>query len=138
MAISVLKDIFISKNQIEKYFEGVTPVNLWRALNIKQNTRPFDFVEQATVLSNGRPRPADIKIETVRDEKRVRVKERPRGISTFDKPGLPAGKNWECYKILKGTMLPHGLAIIKDEYNTQFEYNSLHNCTCVRYASGTF
>lgn len=93
MTINVLKDIFISKNQIDKYFEGITPVNLWRALNIKQNTRPFDFVEQATVLSNGRPRPADIKIETVLGEKWVRVHERPRGISTFDKPGLPAGKN---------------------------------------------
>jgi hypothetical protein len=94
MTISVLKDILISKNQIDKYFEGVTPVNLWRALNIKQNAQPFDFVEQATVLLNGRPRPADIKIEIVQGEKWVRVKNRPRGISTFDKPGLPAGKNW--------------------------------------------
>ena len=69
MAINILKDILISKNQIDKYFEGVAPVNLWRVLNIKQNTRPFDFVEQATILSNGRPRPADITIETVQGEK---------------------------------------------------------------------
>jgi len=77
MTISVLRDILISKNQIDKYFEGVTPVNLWRALNIKHNTHPFGFVEQATVLSNGRPRSADLKIEMVRGEKWVRVKERP-------------------------------------------------------------
>jgi len=119
--ISTLKDILISKNQIEKYFDGVTPVHLWRALNIKGNNHPFEFIEQSIVLSNGRPRPADIKIEMVDGEKWVRIKERPRGLSTFDKPGLPSGRNWEYYKIPKGTMLPHGLAIVKDEYNTRFD-----------------
>lgn len=124
MNISTLKDILISKNQIEKYFEGVTPVNLWRALNIKSSTHPFEFIEQASILSNGRPRPADVTLEIVNGEKWVRVKERPRGLSTFDKPGLPAGKNWEYYKIPKHTKLPFGLAIVKDEYNTRF--NATH------------
>jgi hypothetical protein len=124
MTISVLKDVLISQDQIDRYYEGATPVNLWRALNVKRNTHPFEFVEQPFVLSNGRPRPADIKIEKVKGKKWVRVKERPRGISTFDKPGLPAGRHWEYYKIPKGTILPYGLAIVKDEYNTRF--NATH------------
>ena len=124
MTISILKDILISKNQIEKYFEGTTPVNLWRALNVKRNTHPFDFIEQASVLSNGRPRSADVKIEIVRGVSWIRVKGRPRGLSTFDKPGLPAGKHWEYYKIPEGTRLPLGLAIVRDEYNTKF--NATH------------
>jgi len=37
------------------------------------------------------------------------------------KEGLPKGKNWEYYKIPKGTTLPEGLAIVKDEYNSTFE-----------------
>jgi hypothetical protein len=124
MTISVLKDVLISKDQIDRYYERATPVNLWRALNVKRNTHPFEFVEKPFVLSNGRPRPADIKIEKVRGKKWVRVKERPRGISTFDKPGLPSGRHWEYYKIPKGTVLPYGLAIVKDEYNTRF--NATH------------
>jgi hypothetical protein len=71
-------------------------------------------------MSNGRPRPADISIDTVDNEKWVRVKERPRGLSTFDKPGIPAGKDWEYYRIPKGTNLPHGLVLVKDEYNVKF------------------
>ena len=121
MEITVLKDILIAKGQIDKYFEGSTPVTLWRALNIKKNQHPFEFVEEPFVMSNGRPRAADIKIESVDGEKWVKVKERPRGLSTFDKPGLPAGKNWDYYKIPKNTKLPHGLAIVKDEYNTRFD-----------------
>lgn len=124
MTISVLKDVFIKKDRIDRYYEGATPVSLWRALNVKRNLHPFEFVEKPHMLSNGRPRPADIKIEVFRGEKWVRVKERPRGISTFDKPGVPAGKNWEYYKIPKGTILPYGLAIVKDEYNARF--NATH------------
>lgn len=120
MLVYVLKDILISKGEIGKYFEGTVPTNLWRALNVKRNVRPFDFTEEALILSNGRPRPADITIEVIQGKKWVRVKNRPRGLSTFDKPGLPSGKDWEYYKIPKGTQLPDGLAIVKDEYNTRF------------------
>jgi len=121
MAITTLKDVLISKGKLDRYFEGNVPVNLWRALNRKANQGVFDFVEQPMVLSNGRPRPADIKIESRAGVKWVCVKERPRGLSTFDKPGLPKGKDWDYYKIPKGTTLPEGIAIVKDEFNTRFD-----------------
>lgn len=57
MKICVLKDVLISKNQIDRYFEGAVPVNLWRALNVKRNIHPFEFVEKPLVFFNGRPRP---------------------------------------------------------------------------------
>lgn len=120
MTITILKDVLISKGRFDSYFEGQAPTNLWRAINRKSNQGVFDFVEQPMVLSNGRPRPADIKIEIRGGEKWVCVKDRPRGLSTFDKPGLPEGKDWEYYKIHKGTILPEGVAIIKDELNTTF------------------
>ena len=44
-------------------------------------------------------------------------------MSTFDKAGVPEGKDWTYYKIPKGTVLPEGIAIIKDEYNTRFGAN---------------
>ncbi len=77
MTISVLKDVLISRDQIDRYFESSVPVNLWRAMNVKMNRHPFEFVEKPFVLSNGRPRAADITIEMVNDEKWVKVKDRP-------------------------------------------------------------
>ncbi len=121
MTIVVLKEILISKGKIENYFDGNVPVNLWRAFNRKQNTEIFNFFEAPTILSNGRPRLADIKIETKNGNKWVSVKDRPRGLSIFDKPGLPKGKNWEYFRIPRGTSLPYGLAIVRDEYNTMFD-----------------
>lgn len=121
MSITTLKDVLIEKNQLDRYFDKSTPIDLWRALNKKSDFQPFDFVEKGFILSNGRPRPADIKIERINNEDWVFVKDRPRGLSTFDKKGLPKGKDWEYFKIPKGTELPEGLAIVQDEYNSRFE-----------------
>jgi hypothetical protein len=118
--VTILKDVLIAKGQIDRYFEGATPVNLWRALNVKADRHLFDFVEEPFVLSNGQPRPADITIETIAGHKWVRVTERPRGISTFDKPGVPRGKDWVYYRIPAGTELRDGLAIVRDELNSRF------------------
>ncbi|WP_226664739.1 hypothetical protein [Microbulbifer aggregans] len=121
MSIKVLKDVLIEKGRLERYFEGSVPKDLWRALNRKQGGSPFDFVEKAYKLSNGRPRPADIKIEHQNGEPWVFIKDRPRGLSTFDKKGVPTGKDWEYFKIPGGTDLPEGLAIVEDEYNERFK-----------------
>lgn len=67
-------------------------------------------------MSNGKVRKPDLTIENGW----VRVKHWPRGISTFDKPGIPSGKDWVHYKISAGTRLPSGLAIVQDSYNESF------------------
>lgn len=121
MSITILKDVLIDKGMLENYFEGEVPANLWRALKRSSGKGVFEFVEEPFILSNGRPRPADITIEKHNGEKWVLVKERPRGVSAFDKPGVPTGNGWEYYKIPKGTELPEGLAIVRDSYNTKFE-----------------
>ncbi|GAB2190559.1 hypothetical protein MAH1_21670 [Sessilibacter sp. MAH1] len=121
MSTVILKDVLIQSGKINQYFEGAVPVNLWRARNKKTQIHVFDFVEKNTVLSNGRPRLADIQIVSKNGVKWVSVKYQPRGISTFDEPGLPKGKDWEYYRIPKGTELPNGLAIVKDQFNTKFQ-----------------
>ncbi len=121
MSVTLLKDVLIEKNKLDSYFVGSVPINLWRAVKKKSGNSVFDFIEAGFVLSNGRPRAADITIESRGEIKWVCVKERPRGLSTFDKEGLPKGKNWEYYKIPKGTTLPEGLAIVKDEYNDRYD-----------------
>lgn len=121
MSITVLKDVLIEKGMIENYFDGKVPTNLWRAFKRNSGKQILDFVEESFILSNGRPRVADIKIETRNGEKWVFVKDRPRGVSTFDKPGVPDGKGWDYFRIPKDTVLPEGLAIVKDLYNTRFQ-----------------
>jgi len=120
MAVTVLKDVMIEANAFDRYFEGRVPVDLWRAYNISKGQSPFDFVQTPFVMSNGRPRPADIAIREVNGLKWVYVRDRPRGLSTFDKEGLPAGKDWRYLKIPEGTQLPEGLTIIRDELNERW------------------
>ncbi|QUX93850.1 hypothetical protein CYL31_17400 [Marinomonas sp. A3A] len=79
----------------------------------------FGLVEQDKILSNGQPRPADISISLKAGIKWVSCRPTPRGISTFDKPNTFKGKSWEYYKIPQGTVLPHGLAIVKDRLNSR-------------------
>jgi Tse2 ADP-ribosyltransferase toxins len=121
METTLLKDVLIQQGQIDRYYEGQVPVHLWRALNLKKNAALFDFVEDAFVMSNGRPRPADIQIVTRSGVKWVAVAQRPRGISTFDAPGVPKGNDWTYYRIPAGTILPQGLAIVRDEHNQRFD-----------------
>jgi hypothetical protein len=117
--IKVLRDIYVEAGEVERYFEGQVPVDLWRAKR-KGALSPFEFVEEGFVLSNGRPRPADITILERGGVKWVTVDKRPRGLSTFDKRGVPPGRGWEYYLIPQGTELPQGLAISRDEPNEVF------------------
>jgi len=110
-----LEDVLIEAGEIDKFFGDKAPVNLWRARNLsKKGTGLFDLVEEEQIR-NGNVRPPDVTIENGI----VLVKNRPRGVSTFDKPDVfPRGK-WEYYKIPRDMKLPDGLVIVKDKYNKQ-------------------
>ena len=112
-----LKDILLARGELERYYDGEVPLNLWRALNVRRSERLFDLVESPFKMSNGRVRRPDITIEMGW----VRVRSVPRGASTFDRAGVPGGKDWVYYRIPKGTVLPPGLAIVKDSYNEQMQ-----------------
>lgn len=114
----ILKDILISAGDIDRYFEK-SPVNLWRAKRVTDRGTLFGLVEQDKVLSNGQPRPADISIYSKAGVSWVSCRPVPRGISTFDKPNIFNGSSWEYYKIPQGTVLPLGLALVKDRLNAR-------------------
>lgn len=117
---ALLRDLLLQCGQIDRYYEGRVPVHLWRALNRKKNHAIFELIEQPFILGNGRPRPADINVIQRHGEKWVTIRQRPRGLSTFDQPGVPSGNDWSYYRIPAGTPLPFGLAIVRDEFNTRF------------------
>lgn len=93
MEVKLLKDVLIEAWQIDVYFDGHVPLNLWRALNRRKAQAILDFVEEPFVLSNGRPWPADVRIIDRGGMKWVSVSQRPRGVSTFDRPGVPPGRD---------------------------------------------
>jgi hypothetical protein len=72
-------------------------------------------VEGEVARPPGTPRKPDITIEG----DWVKVRNLPRGISTFDKPSTFKGK-WEYFKIPAGTVSPDCLVIVKDNYNKAF------------------
>jgi hypothetical protein len=115
---TVLRDVLIAAGQIDKYYESA-PANLWRAKRKSDKGALFGLADSDKVLSNGKVRSADITIEIRHGVKWVSCKEFPRGISTFDAPNTFRGLSWDYYKIPKGTQLPHGLAIVKDNYNSR-------------------
>ena len=118
--MQVLRDVLIAAGELDKYFEGVAPVTLWRAKKRGQED-VFSLIEEPMTSSGGIPRPADVTIDPGPDGTSwVRVQHRPRGISTFDKTNIFKGQHWEYYRIEKGTELPTGLAIVKDSFNPRF------------------
>ncbi|MBB3292480.1 hypothetical protein SAMN05428960_1129 [Mitsuaria sp. PDC51] len=117
MSVTTLKDVLRSLGEDHNYFDGKVPVNLWRGLHAKKGGGLFDLIEEVVVYSAGRLRPPDIDIVNRGGSKWVTVARSPRGISTFDKAGVPSGKDWSYYRISAGTVLPNGLAIVKDNFN---------------------
>ncbi len=114
---TILKDVFISLNELHRYYEGHVPVDLWRAFNTKKNVGLFDLIESPVKMSNGKTRKPDITISNGW----VRVKNWPRGLSTFNRSGVPTGKDWVYFRIPRGTALPKGLAIVEDSFNDTFQ-----------------
>jgi hypothetical protein len=113
--VTVLRDVLIEAGELDRYYETV-PTNLWRARRVRDRGSLLGLVEEEFILSNGRPRPADITIEIRGGAKWVTCRPFPRGISTFDRPNVFSGTSWEYYKIPAGTVLPRGLAIVRDSY----------------------
>lgn len=37
MSNKVLKDILLAQGELERYYDGAVPLNLWRALNARRN-----------------------------------------------------------------------------------------------------
>lgn len=111
--IEILKDILIESGQIDRFYDDKIPINLWRAKNLqKKQIGLFDLVEQQVVRPGG-VRPADVTIENGI----VKVRNKPRGISVFDRPDIFKRGQWEYYKLPKGTILPIGLVVVKDNFN---------------------
>lgn len=123
--MDTLKDILIEADEIDRYFDEEVPVNLWRARKRKSVVPLFHLVEEEITRSTGQVRRPDITVEQVDGVKWVRVRERPRGISTFDKPDVFRRGDWEYYKIPQGTPIPDGLAIVRDRFNPTM--NAVHD-----------
>jgi hypothetical protein len=48
MSVTLLKDVLISCGELDRYFDGRTPVHLWRAHDTRKMAHPMDLVEEAS------------------------------------------------------------------------------------------
>lgn len=119
--METLRDVLLAADEIDRYFGGRAPVTLWRAMRSDPDAYLFSLIEQPIVRPGGKVRPADIKIEMGPDGKEwVRARYYPGGISTFDKRDIFKGHKWDYYRIEAGTVLPPGLAIVRDGFNRTY------------------
>ncbi len=114
--VELLEDVLLESGSIDRFFGRKIPVDLWRAKKVKSKEPLFNLVETEVERKRGAPRRPDI---TIKND-RVLVRDRPRGISTFDRPNTFKG-HWEYYKLPAGSLLPKGLVIVKDSYNPMFK-----------------
>ena len=86
--MKTLQDILIDLGELNSYFSGKRPVDIWRAQRKREAGTPiFRPVMEAKQVGVGRVRLPDISTEIRENGARyVLCAKRPRGISTFDKP----------------------------------------------------
>ena len=61
--ISTLKDFLLAQGELERYYDGAVPLNLWRGLNARRNEHLFGVVETPFKMSNGRIRRQDAQLK---------------------------------------------------------------------------
>lgn len=128
-----VRSFFVRIDALDRVYDSEKDLALflWRASRTDQPTEnPLhpDFVPRE--LRKGKFRAADVTVEKHEGvdfiipkvyKKRPEDFWKAQGTSLFDKPNTFAGKQWEYIEIPKGTEIPKGILIIKDDYNDRFK-----------------
>lgn len=118
---SMDEDLYLDKRKLGELFDSSYPldVNLWRGQKPDDAGKPILYpILKSFLLSNGKTRDPDIKTYQKGDEQWIDSKSG--GVSLFDKFGVP-NKKWLYYRLSAGMEIPHGLYIVKDNYNPRHE-----------------
>lgn len=131
-----VKSFFVKIDGLSRIYDSENDLKLflWRASRTDspcENPLYPDFV--ARELRKGKFRPADVTVITKSGTDFVvpkAYKKLPddiwkiQGTSLFNKPDVFPGKNWEYIEIPRGTKIPSGILIVKDDFNKEF--NATH------------
>ncbi len=119
--MKTLHDILLDLGEIKYYFASKVPVDLWRAQRKREEGTPiFRPALEEKQVGVSRVRLPDISTELRDGVRYVLCTNRPRGISTFDKPVVFTRDDWNYFRIPQGTVIPTGLAIVKDFFNSSY------------------
>ena len=125
--MKTLDSILVSCGQLDLIYDGKSGLHLWRAVhkdNLETNPLYPDFYPREVRGAFRRP---DITIKKIGGIEYVES-ELVKGTSLFDKTGTFGFSNFEYFEIPAGTEIPHGLIIIKGEFNKK--YNATHYTIC--------
>ena len=133
--LTTIEDILISRGQLDRIYKGEIGLYLWRALlkssNGTASMNPLypDF-EERIIIRNGVKSTRFPDIKTKEENGIIYVfpavgkSGAPDGTSLFDREGTFGNSSWEYFEIPKGTKIPVGLIITRDEFNSRF--NATH------------
>lgn len=113
-------EFFIEKRALGELFDSKFDlnINLYRGDNPHNDDSIFYPILKSFLMSNGRVRDEDIQTYIKNGE--LWVKSTTGGISLFDVLGIPV-KSWDYYLLSKGTKIPYGLVITKDDYKKRLK-----------------
>lgn len=118
---SMDEDLYLNKRKLGELFDSSFPleINLWRGQKPEETENPILYpILKSFLLSNGIMRDPDIK--TYQKGGELWIDSKSGGVSLFDKLGVP-NKKWLYYRLSAGIKIPHGLYIIKDNFNKRHE-----------------
>lgn len=117
-----LKNLYADANIPHRYYDNVTPVDLYRGQKLrefKQGKGILDPELVGWVKPDGSHRLADVLVEEVDGRMIVRgcrsIAGHYRGVSVFDRvPPFSKSSSWKCFLIPSESKIPEALAITKD------------------------
>lgn len=124
-----LEDMLISQGALDRIYKGSAELYLWRALRKESsgsgNPLYPEFDVKVIKRRDGsvQRRLPDMETEDKDGETYV-FPVIGKGTSLFDKEGAFGNTFWVYFRIPKGTFIPEGLIITKDEFNSK--YNATH------------
>ncbi|GAA6166343.1 hypothetical protein [Sessilibacter corallicola] len=121
---SLDEELYIEKRKLGELFDSSydLELNLWRGQKPEDKGKPILYpILKSFLLSNGNVRDPDI--ATYINNNELWVDSKSGGVSLFDKLGVP-NKKWDYFRLSIGLKIPHGLYIIKDNYNRR--HGSFH------------
>jgi hypothetical protein len=127
------KSFFVKISQVDRIFNSNRDLGLflWRATRTDSNIANPLFPDfHPREIRPGQFREPDVTIKSVSGVDHIFPvvhKSGPnsiwkaQGTSLFNEENTFPGKKWEYFEIPKGTKIPNGILIIKDDYNSRFK-----------------
>jgi hypothetical protein len=119
--METLENLLIGRGELSRIYTGQMRLFLWRALHRASTTaNPLYPDFEPREIRAGVLRAPDVTVQ-IRGGTPFVIARLGEGTSLFDRAGAFGHENWTYFEIPKGTVIPDGLIIVKDDYNKKYK-----------------